>query len=73
MCNLDRNKDKELINTYSFIVNEYGEIVSFVDKNLIGTNIDDYAGRANNKSIYEKFIGESAILENKTAIINELY
>lgn len=72
MCNPDRNKDKELINTYSFIVNEYGEIVSFVDKNLIGTNIDDYAGRANNKSIYEKFIGESAILENKTAIINEL-
>lgn len=66
------NREKRLISTYSFIVNDFGEIISFIDKELIGKNIYDYIDiNTNNKNILESFIKRAPLFEKKHFILNE--
>ncbi|MGB3925733.1 MAG: sensor histidine kinase [Caldicoprobacterales bacterium] len=73
ICNPDYgNRQKRLVGTYSFIVNDSGEIISFLDKELIGKTIYDYIGsNYNDKNIFESFIKQAPLFENKPFILNE--
>lgn len=73
ICNPDYgNRQNRLVNTYSFIVNDSGEIISFLNKDFIGKIIYDYIdSNSNDKNIFESFIKSAPIFGNKPFMINE--